>query len=257
MRDVATARRTGTAVAPVAAIAAGVACWWAITALLSIPTYYLPPPDAVATRLAANPDLYLRNAALTLERILYGGAVGAASGFALAIVVAFVPPIRRIVLPYLITIRVLPKIAVAPVLLIYFGTGTSTAILFVALIAFFPMVLNAAAGFDRTPRSQRDLLRSVDAGRVRGFVSVTLPYALPDVFAGLKQSLTLAVVGAVVAEWIVADGGLGYLVLIGSENLQTEMMLAALLVLLLVGLLLYGAVALLQRAVLWDGATGA
>ena len=235
---------------PAVALVAGLAIWWAVTRAFDVPAFYLPPPESVAARLLGNPELYLTNALFTLEKVLYGGAVGVSAGFVLALVVAFVPAIRRVVMPYVVTARVLPKIAIAPVLLIYMGTGMDTAILFVALISFFPMVLNTAAGFDRAPRGHLELLRSVDASRYRRFRSVYLPYALPDVFAGLKQSVTLAVVGAVVAEWIVTDSGLGYVILIGSENIRTDVMLAALFSLLVLGLLLYGAVAALQRLLL-------
>lgn len=232
---------------PTGALGVGVVLWWITVAVADIPPFLLPPPDAVAARLVGNTALFLDNAWLTLEKIAYGGAVGAASGFVLAVLVASLPWFRRAVYPYLVTVRVVPKVAIAPLLLIYLGTGTTTAIVFIALIAFFPLVLSTAAGLDRVPSEQLDLLRSVDAGPVRTFLRVRLPYALPDVFAGLKQSVTLAVVGAVVAEWIVADSGLGYLILLASENVQTDLMLAALVVLLVEGLALYGAVVALQR----------
>ena len=224
-----------------------IGAWWALTVVGDLPAFFLPPPDAVVGRLTGNPGLYLRNALFTLEKVVGGGAIGVVGGFVLAIAITYVSLLRKILLPYLVTIRVLPKIAIAPLLLIYMGTGMETAIVFVALIAFFPMVLNAAAGFERAPRTHRDLLRSVDAPPLKTFAHVTLPYALPDIFAGLKQSVTLAVVGAIVAEWIVADSGLGYLVLIGSENLQTDMMIAALFAMLALGLVLYGSVVLLQQ----------
>lgn len=232
---------------PAGALAVGVACWWATVVALDVPPFLLPPPDAVAARLVGNPELYAVNAWFTLEKVAYGGAAGAASGFVLAILIASLPWFRRAIYPYLVTVRVVPKIAIAPLLLIYLGTGTVTAILFVALVAFFPLVLSTAAGLDRTPKEQLDLLRSVNAGPASTFLRVRLPYALPDVFAGLKQSVTLAVVGAVVAEWIVADSGLGYLILIAAENVRTDMMLAALVALLVEGLALYGVVVALQR----------
>jgi NitT/TauT family transport system permease protein len=152
-------------------------------------------------------------------------------------------------LPYLVAARVLPKVAVAPLLLLYIGLGFDTAVLFVALVAFFPMVVSTLAGVQRTPETQLDLMRSVDAGRLRTFLAVELPFALPDVFAGVKQSMTLAVVGATIAEWVVATEGLGYLILVASENVQPDVMLASLVVLVTIGLTLYGAVVALQRVV--------
>lgn len=236
---------------PVGALAAGIAAWWAATTLFAIPAFLLPSPVAVAARLVDSPALYARNAWATLQKVLAGGAVGVAAGFLAGVLVSHVPLLRRTLLPYLVALRVLPKVAVAPVLLLYVGVGFGTAVLFVALVAFFPMTVSTAAGFDRVPSRQRDLLRSVNAGRARSFLAVELPYALPDVFAGLKQSTALAVIGAVVAEWIVATNGLGALILTASETVQIAVMLAALGVLVAVGLCLYGAVVAVQRRVLW------
>ena len=239
-------------VLPVSALVVAVAGWWALTVALAIPPFLLPSPAAVAARLAGNPDLYLTNAVTTLRKILLGGAVGIGAGFAIALVVWAVPVLERAIYPYLVAARVLPKIAVAPIFLIYFGVGFETALLFVALIVFFPVVVGTAAGLDRAPDSHLDLLRSVAAGPVRTFLAVRLPHALPDVFAGVKQSVTLAVVGAVVAEWILSNDGLGSLILVASENVQVDVMLAALAVLLCLGLLLYGGVILCYRAVAWQ-----
>jgi ABC-type nitrate/sulfonate/bicarbonate transport system permease component len=239
-------------VLPVSGLVVAVACWWGLTAAFALPPYVLPSPAAVGARLATNPELYLSNAAETLEKIAVGGVAGVATGFVLALVVSEVSLLRRAIYPYLVAARVLPKIAVAPILLIYLGVGFGTAVLFVALIVFFPVVVGTAAGLDRTPDAHLDLLRSVDADPIRTFLAVRLPHALPDVFAGVKQSVTLAVVGAVVAEWILSNDGLGSLILVASENVQVDVMLAALAVLLPMGLLLYGGVSLCYRAVAWQ-----
>jgi len=239
-------------VLPVSGLVVAVACWWGVTLALAIPPYVLPSPALVGARLAGNPGLYLSHAAETLEKVAVGGATGVASGFVLALVVSEVSLLRRAIYPYLVAARVLPKIAIAPILLIYLGVGFGTAVLFVALIVFFPVVVGTAAGLDRTPDAHLDLLRSVDADPIRTFLAVRLPHALPDVFAGVKQSVTLAVVGAVVAEWILSNDGLGSLILVASENVQVDVMLAALAVLLPMGLLLYGGVSLCYRAVAWQ-----
>jgi len=237
---------------PLLALAAGIALWWAATATFSVPPYLLPPPASVAERLVGRPELYLSAAWVTTGRVLVGGGVGLIAGFGIAVAIVSVPWLRRAVLPYLVALRVLPKIAVAPVLLIYLGTGFTTAAVFVALVAFFPMVVSATAGLERVPERHRDLLTSVRAGPVDGFLAVTVPFALPDLFAGAKQSVTLAVVGAVVAEWVVATDGLGALVLLGVEDVQTDVVLAALLVLFALGLGLYGLVAATERRVTWE-----
>lgn len=237
---------------PVSGLVAAVACWWALTVALALPPFLLPSPVAVGARLASNPDLYLSHAVETLRKIVVGGTAGILAGFALALVVGEVSILRRAIYPYLVAARVLPKIAIAPLLLIYLGVGFGTAVLFVALIVFFPVVVGTAAGLNRTPDAHLDLLRSVDADPVRTFLAVRLRHALPDVFAGVKQAVTLAVVGAVVAEWILSNDGLGSLILVASESVQVDVMLAALAVLLPMGLLLYGGVALCYRAVAWQ-----
>ena len=239
---------------PIAALAAGLAGWWLFATLADVPPFVLPSPGAVAARLVGNPALYGYNALFTLEKVVYGGTVGILAGTALGVLLAYVPGFRRAVYPYLVTVRVLPKIAIAPVLLIYLGTGMATAVVFIAAITFFPLVLNTAAGLAQAPPEHHDLLRSVDAGLLRRTVHVDLPHALPDVFAGLKQAVTLSVIGAVVAEWVVADNGLGYLVLLGSENVRADVILAAVAVLIAMGLTLYGLVVLVQRATRrWTG----
>ncbi|NEU56794.1 ABC transporter permease [Halorussus sp. MSC15.2] len=236
---------------PVGALAVGVLAWWAAVVLLGIPPYLLPTPAAVADRLAARPGLYLRNGAVTLRTVLAGGAVGVLAGFGAAAVAVHSTVLRRALYPYLVTARVLPKIAVAPLLLVYLGTGAGTALSFVALIAFFPTFVSSMAGLRETPEEYLDLLRSVDAGPLRTFLFVRIPAALPAVFAGLKQSAALAAVGAVVAEWILTDEGLGYLVLVGAENVQTDAVLAAVVVLFVEGMAVYGAVAAVERRVSW------
>ncbi|MCH7660194.1 MAG: ABC transporter permease subunit [Euryarchaeota archaeon] len=182
---------------PLGALFGAIVVWWLATLALDIPPFLMPPPDAVFSQLLANPVLYARNALFTLEKVAYGGSVGIAGGFCLALGIAYLPWFRRAVYPYLVTARVLPKIAIAPLFLIYLGTGMGTAVVFVALIAFFPIVLSTAAGLQKAPREYHDLLDSVDAGSLRKVVYVDLPCALPDIFAGLKQSVTLAVVGAI------------------------------------------------------------
>ncbi|WP_135826984.1 ABC transporter permease [Halorussus ruber] len=236
---------------PIGALAAGLAAWWALVALLGIPAYLLPTPVAVARRLADRPNLYLRNGTITLRTILAGGAAGVLGGFGAAAVAVHSTVLRRALSPYLVTARVLPKIAVAPLLLVWLGTGAGTALAFVALVAFFPTFVNAAAGLDETPDEYLDLLRSVEAGPVRTFLFVRIPAALPSVFAGLKQSAALAVVGTVVAEWILTDAGLGYLVLLGAENVQTDVVLAAVAVLFAEGMAIYGAVVAVENRVSW------
>lgn len=236
---------------PVGSLLVAVGVWWLAVIILEVPPYLLPSPSAVAARIAGNPALYLQNTVATIKKVLVGGAIGIGSGFVIALAITYVPWLRRALYPYLVTVRVLPKVAIAPVLLIYIGTGIETAVLFVAVIAFFPMVVSTTAGLERVPNRYLDMLRTVRAGPLQTLLTVRLPYALPDVFAGLKQSITLAIIGAVVAEWVVSTEGLGFLVLFASEDVQTDVVFAAVVLLFAVGLLFYGAVVGLQRSLFW------
>ena len=236
---------------PVCALAVGILAWWAAVEAFAIPPFLLPSPVRVAGLLAASPDLFVTNALVTFERVIVGGGVGIAAGFCLGVVVSRAPWLRRALVPYLVTLRVLPTIAVAPLLLIYYGTGFTTGVVFVALITFFPIVVNATAGLGSVPTQYLDLLDSVAASSWDAFFHVRLPNALPDLFAGLKQSVTLAVVGAVVAEWVVATDGLGTVILLASEGVQPALMIAAVAVLFVEGLALYGVITLIQRRVVW------
>lgn len=239
-------------VLPASALAVGVLLWWSLVEVTGAPAYLLPSPETVASHLIERNTLYSRNAWITFQTAVGGGAVGALFGFLAAVVVVHSRVLRRAVYPYLVAARVLPKIAIAPILLVYLGTGGTTALVFVSLVAFFPVFVSSAGGFEETPDAYLDLLDSVDAGPIRTLLFVRVPAALPAVFAGLKQATALSVVGAVVAEWILTDEGLGFLVLVASENVQPAAVLAAVVVLFAEGLALYGVVSLVHRRVTWQ-----
>jgi ABC-type nitrate/sulfonate/bicarbonate transport system permease component len=230
---------------PLATLIASVLLWAVLVSALDVPAYLLPHPVEVGRRLIGNTRLYANAAVATTVKVLLGGAVGTLGGFLFGVAVGEIPPLWRAVSPYLIAARVLPVVSVAPLLLIYIGTGFLTGVAFVALMALFPMAVSTAAGFRDTPAAAIDLAQSVDASQYRVLLSIRLPYAVPTVVGGVRQSVTLSVVGAVLAEWFVADAGLGYLILVGAENLRPDVVFAALSVVFLVGFAFYGAVAVL------------
>lgn len=234
---------------PVMALASAVAVWAAFVTLLDVPAYLLPHPVDVGRRLVDNPGLYVDSAWATLVKVAIGGALGTAVGFLVGVAVGEIPPLWRAVSPYLVAARVLPIVSIAPLLIVYLGIGFWTGVAFVTLMALFPMAVSTAAGFRQTPEAALDLVDSVDAPRHRVLLSVRLPYAAPDLVAGLRQSVTLAVVGAVLAEWLVSDSGLGYLILVASENVRPDVLLASLSLVFVIGFALYGAVGLLGARV--------
>jgi len=227
---------------PALTLLGGLVLWAAFVSLLDVPAFLLPHPLDVARRLVDNPGLYLDAARSTTVMVFAGGAVGTLVGLLVGVAVGEIPPLWRAISPYLVAARVLPVVSLAPLLVIYFGVGFATGVGFVALMSLFPMAISTAAGFRQTPDAALDLTESVDASRLRVLLSVRLPYAAPDIVAGLRQSVTLAVVGAVLAEWFVADSGLGYLILLASENVRPDIMLASLSLVFVIGFALYGAV---------------
>lgn len=234
---------------PVAVIGGIIVLWGVLVSILDVPPYLLPHPTEVGRRLIADMPLYRDAAVATTVKALLGGVVGTLLGLLLGVTVGQIPALWRAISPYLIAARVLPVVSIAPLLLIYFGTGFLTGVAFVALMALFPMAISTAAGFRNTPETALDLAESVDAPAHRVLFSIRLPYAVPAVVGGIRQSVTLSVVGSVLAEWFVADAGLGYLILIGAENVRPDVVFAALSVVFAVGFILYGGVAVLGTRV--------
>lgn len=234
---------------PVATLAGAVALWAAFVSLFDVPAYLLPSPVEVARRLVGNPGLYVDATGATLLKVFVGGAVGTTVGFLVGVAVGEIPPLWRAISPYLVAARVLPVVALAPLLIVYLGIGFWSGVAFVTLMSLFPMAVSTAAGFRQTPTTALDLAESVDASRLDVLLAIKTPYAAPDVVAGLRQSVTLAVVGAVLAEWLVSDSGLGYLILVASENVRPDVLLASLSLVFVVGFALYGAVGLLGTRV--------
>lgn len=230
---------------PIATVVGALVLWGVLVSALDVPAYLLPHPIDVGRRLIGDTSLYAEAAAATTVKALLGGVAGTLIGFLLGVAVGEIPSLWRAISPYLIAARVLPVVSIAPLLLIYFGTGFLTGVAFVALMALFPMAVSTAAGFRGTPDGALDLAESVGAPRHRVLLSIRLRYAVPAVVGGVRQSVTLSVVGAVLAEWFVADAGLGYLILLGAENVRPDVVFAALSVVFVVGFALYGVVAVL------------
>lgn len=234
---------------PVLALGSGIVLWALFVSLFDVPPYLLPHPIEVARRLVESPGLYIDSTGATLLKVFVGGAAGTTVGFCIGVAVGEIPPLWRAISPYLVAARVLPIVSLAPLLIIYLGIGFWSGVAFVTLMSLFPMAVSTAAGFRQTPQEAVDLVDSVDASRLRVLRSVRLPYAAPDLVAGLRQSVTLAVVGAVLAEWLVSDSGLGYLILVASENVRPDVLVASLVLVLCIGFTLYGAVGLLGSRV--------
>jgi NitT/TauT family transport system permease protein len=186
-------------------------------------------------------------AGVTTLEIVLGFALSIAVGIPLALMIFLWPPFARAVLPLLISSQAMPKVAVAPLLLVWFGFGLVPKVLIAFLIAFFPVVINTAVGLAAIEPEKIHLARSMGLGAWDTFFKIRLPDALPAIFAGLKISITLAVVGAVVGEFVGGDAGLGYLLMVANGSMDTQLLFAGIVCLTILGVALYLVVELIER----------
>jgi NitT/TauT family transport system permease protein len=241
--------RVAGVLAPIAVVVALLAFWEAGTRLFAVPTFLLPPPSAIAAAMAKHAALLAAGAWITTLEILLGFLLSIAVGIPLALMIFLWPPFSRAVLPLLISSQAMPKVAIAPLFLVWFGFGLVPKVLIAFLIAFFPVVINTAVGLAAIEPEKIHLARSMGFGAVDTFFKIRLPDALPAIFAGLKISITLAVVGAVVGEFVGGDAGLGYLLMVANGSMDTQLLFAGIVCLTILGVVLYLLVELAERLV--------
>jgi NitT/TauT family transport system permease protein len=231
---------------PFVGILVFLAVWEAGVAIFKAPAYLLPPPTQIfETFIAELPKLLYHGWVTAYEMLLgYGLAVGIAIPLAIAITAS--QRFDRFVMPTLLFFQVVPKVAIAPLFLVWFGVGALPKVLVAFLISFFPIVIDAAVGLRSMSTEMNDLARSMGATKLQAFLRFRLPTSLPYLFSGLKVAATLAVAGAVVGEFVGADKGLGYLLLVTNSNLETALMFATLFALTIIGLAFFYAVERLE-----------
>jgi NitT/TauT family transport system permease protein len=226
------------------------AIWEACAQARLVPRFLLPAPSAIAASAVQFWELLLPDTWVTLYEILLGFAAGSLVGLVVAIGIVFSRVIEQIVYPPAIVTQVVPKLAVAPLFVVWFGVGVTPKIMITLLICLFPVLVNAVAGMRAVDPRMIDLMHSVNASRWQIFTKVEFPNAAPYIFAGLKVGITLAVVGAIVGEWLGSNIGLGYRILAANSALRTDLLFAALVALSLIGMLLYGLIAVAERLML-------
>jgi NitT/TauT family transport system permease protein len=228
------------------------AAWYGLVQWRRLPPLVLPLPTAVARTLVQNlldgflwPHLWV-----TLSEIVLGFVGGSALGMGLGSLVALAPLVQRILNPYIIASQAMPKLALAPLFVIWCGFGIAPKALIAALIAFFPLFENTLTGLSAVDTETLDLFRMLGASRWQVFSKLLLPKAVPYLFAGLRVAIVLSVVGAVVGEYIGANKGLGALIMASQGMMDTTLMFAVFIVLTLVGIVLYQLVVYCERLVL-------
>lgn len=226
--------------------------WQAATVVFSIPVYLLPAPSDVWAGFMSQPGRMLENAFVTLQIIVVGYAIAVLVSIPLALLIAFSHFVQTTFYPLLVVFQIIPKIAIAPLFIVWFGYGFMPKIMLVFLLSFFPIVISAIAGFRSLDEDVEDFARSTGAGPWRMFVKIRLPQSLPHIFTGLKVGAAMAATAAVVAEFVGSDGGLGYLILEYNGFIETAKVFAAIILLSVAGLVIYYGVEALERvAIPW------
>lgn len=226
--------------------------WGVVAAWGNLPPWQLPSPGRVWERFSsvlADGSL-LRNTGYTLLEVVPGLLLGATLATILGYLLAKSPVAERILSPYLVASQAIPIVAIAPLLVIWFGPGVISKIIICALIVFFPVLINTAVGVKAVPENLRDLMRSLRATPWQNLRLLEIPAALPIFLGGMRIGATLSVIGAVVGELIGADRGLGFLVTIGRNQYDTALVFVAIFTLILLALSLYGLVLLIEKRVL-------
>lgn len=227
--------------------------WELACRLLKVPPYLVPSPSAIGSRLLEKYELFWNHGLVTLYETFAGFALAVAVGVISAALIVVIPPVRDILMPLLLIAQLVPKVAIAPILLVWFGYGMAPKIIIAFLVAFFPIVVNVSAGLVAVERELLDLGRSLEASRWQIFWKFRIPTALPDLFSGMKIAITLAVTGAIISEFVGGDKGLGYLIIIANQELDTPLAFASLFIISLAGIVLYGAIELAEKVLIpWD-----
>ena len=252
MKEMAAQRKAGLWPAARTAIAIGgfLLFWEGIVQFAGVKAYILPAPSAIFVELAGRWPSYAIAAWYTLRPMLLGFAVAVVIGITLALLVAFSRRMEQTVYPLLVFFQIVPKIAVAPLFIIWFGFGLFPKVLLVFLLSFFPVVVSAITAFRSVDPDIMDLARTTGASRLRTFMKVQLPHAMPTLFTGIKVAAALSATAAVVAEFVASDRGLGNMLLEANGNLNTTMAFGAIFVLTALGYALYGVVELIETLVI-------
>jgi NitT/TauT family transport system permease protein len=235
---------------PVAVLAAILVAWWAVTAAELIKPYLVPSPGKTLDVILAQTSYFAHNTWITTYETLLGFAIAIAIGVLSAVVMVYSSTVEKSLYPLLLFAQVIPKIAIAPLFVVWLGFGLAPKIVVAVLMAFFPIVISTVTGLKSIDPEMLQLSSTMGAGAGQTFWKIRFPASLPHLFAGLKVAATMAVTGAVVGEFVGANEGLGYVILQANGNLDTPMLFAGLLIMSLLGVILFVAVELLEYLVL-------
>lgn len=223
------------------------AAWQAAVPLFGLSPFVLPTPLAIGERIVQDFPLLASNAYVTILEVLGGFSVGVLIGIPLALAIFYSKAFERAVYPLLVALQTVPKIALAPLMVLYLGYGWAPKIALAFLISFFPIVISTVVGLQSLDKALVNLVRSMGASEMQTFFKVRLPAALPSLFGGLKVAISLAVIGAIIGEYIAAERGLGYLQLQANSQYDTALNFATVVVISCVGVALYYVIDIIEK----------
>ncbi len=239
--------RLQTIITSVVTIVVIIVLWEIGVRLFNIPEFLVPTPTAVLAKMVEKASLFSMHFYVTLYETLLGFLLGVVIGIACASVIVYSRFLANVIFPVIVILQIVPKVAIAPLFLIWFGYGWESKMLIAFLIAFFPIIVNTVSGLRSVEPEMVELVRSLEATNWQIFRKVRLPNSLPYIFSGLKISITLAVIGAIIGEFVGGNQGLGYLIIVANFELDTPLMFGSLVLLSVMGLVLYGIIELLER----------
>ncbi len=226
---------------------AGIAVWEIWVRAFDVQRWLLPPPSIIAEEIWNSRSLLGEHAWITLQEILAGFGLAAAIGVLLAIAIAYSRTLERSIYPFVIGSQMIPIITIAPLLLVWVGPQMTSKIIVVALISFFPIVVNLVDGLKSADTDMVNMFRTLGASKWQVFMKLQMPNALPYLLSGMKIAIVVAVIGAVIGEWVGATGGLGWLMRLSAPQFLTARVFAAIVVLTVMGVGLFAIVGLAER----------
>jgi NitT/TauT family transport system permease protein len=229
---------------PVLLAAAAGLVWEFGTRAAHLSSMIIVPPSAVWQVITASSGILLQQSIPTVRETLISFALASVIGVVLGALLILSHRVRQAVYPHILIFQLIPKVALAPLFIVWFGVGPESRLLLAVFMAFFPVVISTASGLMSADRQLVRMATSVMASPWQVFCSIRVPYAMPHVFAGLKVAVTMAMIGVIVGEFVTAQAGLGYIIMIGASAAETALVLAAIVFLCVAGLIFYGAVAL-------------
>lgn len=235
---------------PVLGLLAIIGIWWLATIVFSIEPFLVPSPADVVASFAELPGYLLEQGLVTLAEAVGGFLLSIVAGVPIALLIVRSKVLERMFYPLLVAMNAVPKIAIAPILVVWFGFGPAPKLVLVVLVCVFPVVISTATGLRSTPRELVELFRSLESSPRQELVKLRFPHALPQIFVGLKVSISLAVIGAVIAEFVGADAGLGYVIVQSGGSADTSLAFAAMSLLAIMSIGLFYGLAYLERKVL-------